>query len=235
MDEEGFRAFLKKGGRSKSAIARCVRYVKEFETHLEENQGGKTLADATSDDLEDFVNWLEREPKASAKGHLWGLAYFFDYSSSDEMRDLAGILREQRIKRTPFPLREFRGVNPEHIEKLATVKIKNVNQMLKKGCTPQDREELAKLTGVPLDVILELVKLSDLARIPGVKGIRARLYIDAGVDTLEKLAQWEPVAFREMVVEFVERTGFDGVPTLPAEARFTIERAKKLPKIVEYS
>jgi hypothetical protein len=132
-------------------------------------------------------------------------------------------------------LREFRGVNPEHIEKLATVKIKNVNQMLKKGCTPQDREELAKLTGVPLDVILELVKLSDLARIPGVKGIRARLYIDAGVDTLEKLAQWEPVAFREMVVEFVERTGFDGVPTLPAEARFTIERAKKLPKIVEYS
>ena len=26
------------------------------------------------------------------------------------------------------------------------------------------------------DVILELVKLSDLARIPGVKGVRARLY-----------------------------------------------------------
>ena len=235
MDEEGFRGFLKKGGRSKNAIARCVRYVKEFETYLEENQGGKSLIDATSDDLEAFVNWLEREPKASAKGHLWGLAYFFDYSSSEEMRHLAGILREQRIKRTPFPLKGFRGVNLEHIEKLAAVKIHNVNQMLKKGRTPQDREELANLTGVPLDAIVELVKLSDLARIPGVKGIRARLYVDAGVDTIEELAQWEPVAFRKMVVEFVERTGFDGVPTLPAEARFTIERAKKLPKIVEYS
>ena len=84
------------------------------------------------------------------------------------------------------------------------------------------------------DVILELVKLSDLARIPGVKGVRARLYCDAGVDTMEKMAEWRPEELRQMVDEFVERTGFEGIAPLPAEARFTVAQAKRLPKIVEY-
>jgi predicted RecB family nuclease len=50
---------------------------------------------------------------------------------------------------------------------------------------------LATQTGIPVEVVLELVKLSDLARLPGVKGIRARLYYDAGVDTVENLASFE--------------------------------------------
>jgi hypothetical protein len=67
-----------------------------------------------------------------------------------------------------------------------------------------------------------------------VKGVRARLYVDAGVDSVEKMATWEPEKLRAMVVEFVERTGFEGVPTLPAEARYTIDYARKLPVIVSY-
>jgi hypothetical protein len=235
MKEDEFHSFLKRGGRSQNAIKRIVGYVREFEAFLSEQCIGKSLEDADLEDLDHFVNWLEREPKASAKGHLWGLVYYFDHTSNKEMRDLAGDLRGQRIQRTPFLLKDFRGVNPEHIEKLAASKIKNISQMLKRGATPQDREELAKHTGIPVDAILEFVKLSDLARIPGIKGIRARLYVDAGVDTVEKLAACDPKAFRKMIVEFVERTGFDGIPTLPAEARFSVEKAKNLPKVVEYS
>ena len=106
--------------------------------------------------------------------------------------------------------------------------------MLKKGRTPQNRKELSEKTGVSQETILEFVKLSDLARIPGVKGIRARLYVDADVDTIEKLARWDPEAFRKMIVEFVERTGFEGIATLPAKARSAVAKAKKLPKILEY-
>jgi hypothetical protein len=54
------------------------------------------------------------------------------------------------------------------------------------------------------------------------------------VDTIEKMAQWDPVELREMIVEFVERTGFEGIATLPAEARFTVQKAKEMPIIVEY-
>jgi hypothetical protein len=60
------------------------------------------------------------------------------------------------------------------------------------------------------------------------------LYVDAGVDTIEKMATWDPADLRAMVVGFVERTGFDGIATLPAEAAFTVARARELPKIVEY-
>jgi hypothetical protein len=106
--------------------------------------------------------------------------------------------------------------------------------MLEAGRTPQDRRALAEKTGVPLDAVLEYVKLSDLARIPGTKGIRARLYYDAGVDTLEKMAEWDPVELRAMVISFVERTGFDGIAPLPKEAASAVATARRLPKVVEY-
>jgi len=105
--------------------------------------------------------------------------------------------------------------------------------MLAAGCTAQQRETLAKEACIPEQAIMEFVKLSDLARLPGVKGIRARLYYDAGVDSVEKLAQWQPKALCLMMTEFVERTGFDGLPPLPKEVSSTIANAQKLPKVVE--
>ncbi len=136
-------------------------------------------------------------------------------------------------RQNPFRLREFRGVNPVHIERLETRGIKRAEQMLAAGRTKKQRVTLAKEAGVPEEGILELVKLSDLARLPGVKGIRARLYFDAGVDSIEKMAIWEPEALRAMVTEFAERTGFDGIPPLPKEVSSTVANARKLPKVVE--
>ena len=231
--EEEFCKFLKRGGRSEAAAGRVMAYVSEFENYLKENDKvGLDEADAES--LEAFIAWVEAKTKTSAKGYLWGIGYYYEYTNNEEMRHLAGILRQQRIERRPFPLKEFRGIPPEIAEKLAASGITNVKQMLQAGKTKQGRAALVAQTGVPEEVVLELVKLSDLARIPGVKGIRARLYHDAGVDTIEKLATWEPDDLREMAAEFVRRTGFEGIAPLPAEVHFTINPARKLPKIVEY-
>ena len=234
MDEAGLERFLRRGGRSPSATTRCIRYVLEFEQFLQANRNGRTLEGADSTDLEMFAASIESEPKASAKTHLWALRYYYEYTSNPEMRSLAGSMREQRIKRPPFPLSGFRGVEPEYADKLASAGVKNASQMLKAGRTPQDRLALAERTGVPLDAILEYVKLSDLARIPGTKGVRARLYYDAGVDTLEKMAEWDPEELRTMVSGFVERTGFGGIAPLPKEAASAVATAKRLPRIVEY-
>jgi len=86
-------------------------------------------------------------------------------------------------KRNPFKLGDFRGIHPDVIAALDAQHIKNADQLLNAGRTRQQRASLAKATGIPEDAILELVKLADLARLPGVKGIRARLYYDAGVDS----------------------------------------------------
>ena len=66
MDEEGFRRFLKRGGRSPSAINRCSHHVRAFEAFLSEHMG-KSLEDANPHDLEAFVDWIEAEPGASVK------------------------------------------------------------------------------------------------------------------------------------------------------------------------
>jgi hypothetical protein len=231
--DDGFHKFLKSGGRSDHAAARVINYVKEFESYLKQQRSGG-LKEAKPKDMQAFVSWIEQRINLSAKGHLWGLGYYFEYTTNEEMRQLARLLREQRIKRKHFLLKDFRSISPECVEKLAEIGIRDVHQMLEAGRTESGRIELSQRAGVSLDHILELVRLSDLARIPGVKGIRARLYLDAGVDSIEKMAKWEPDDLREMVVRFVERTEFDGIAPLPAEARFTVAQARKLPRVVEY-
>ena len=234
MDETEFRQYLKRGGRAPRATDRVLAHLRRYEDYLAGTRGGLTLDQAAPEDLEAFVDWVEREPRASAKTYLWAIRYYYAWTGNDDLHHLAGILREERIERAPFPLAKFRGVDPAHCEALAAAGIKHVRHMIESGRTPGARQALAARTGVPLETIVELVKLSDLARIPGIKGVRARLYHDAGVDTIEKLAAWEPEALRAMIVDFAERTGFDGIATLPAEARSAVRQAQKLPKVVEY-
>jgi hypothetical protein len=100
--------------------------------------------------------------------------------------------------------------------------------MMEAGRTEKDREQLAGASGVPLEKIEELVSLSNLARIPGVKTIRARLYHDAGFDTLEKLAACDPEDLRARLADFIEQTGFEGGLPLPKEAASTIATARHL-------
>jgi hypothetical protein len=234
MDTEAFVKFLKRGGRSESARTRVLRCVKEFEQYLADEGRVTSLDQADMEDLEAFVNRIEQEPKASAKTHLWALRYYYEFSGDEVMYALAGALREQRIVRRPFALKDLRGVNPDHVEKLSGAGIWNVEQMLEAGRTPSDRQSLAERAGVPLEAVEELVKLSDLARIPGMKGVRTRLYHDAGVDTVEKLAGWDPERLRGMLVEFVTDSGFDGIAPLPKEVAFSVAKAGQLPAIVEW-
>jgi len=201
---------------------------------LHDERKCKELDKAKPKDLEAFVSYTEEKKKGAAKKYLHSIRYYYEYTGNKEMRDLAARLRKQRIKQTPFPLRDFSKINPAHVEKLEALGIRNANQMLTAGKTRKKRQELSAKTGIPAEVILELVKLPDLTRIFGVKSIRARLYYDAGVDTLDKMAKWNPDKLRAMLTDFVQETGFDGIAPLPKEAEFTVKEAKRLPRIIEY-
>ena len=213
---------------------RVVALVNEYKRYLQEERNCENPDKAGAEDLKAFVSYVEEKRKGSSKNYLHSIRYYYDYASNEEMRNLAGNLRRQRIVQTPFPLRDFRGISQIYVKKLAAMGIRHVKDMLLAGQTPKAREELAARTGIPSEAILELVKLSDLARITGVKSIRARLYYDAGVDTLEKMAKWEPEKLRAMLIDFVEKTRFQGIAPLPKEAEITVAEAKKLPKIIEY-
>jgi hypothetical protein len=232
MDKAAFAKFLKKAGRTEKVAAKDVDACQDFARFLF-GRGPSGLDQAAPADLDAFVGWVESKPKASARGYLWAIRYYYQFTGNRAMEGYAGKLRAGRVLRAPLPLKEFRGVDPEHLARLAAAGIKNVQQMLSAGCSPEARAGLAVSTGIPEPALLELACLSDLARLPGVKGIRARLYYAAGVKTVPAMAAWDPEALRQILAEFVERNGFEGIPPLPKEVRSTVENARRLPPAVE--
>lgn len=230
MIETDFAAFMRKNKKSERTVKRYVGYLKIFEDYLLKQ--GRSLEQATPEDLKDFVNWGKHE-SIKIPQHMWAIRTYYEYKPNELMfnvtRELIGILYMENYK-----LKDFRGVRTEFVEKLASKGIKTAKQMLDAGKTKTEREMLAREIEVPVEYILELVKLSNLARIPGVKQVRARLYYEAGLDTLEKMAKWNPEEMREMLKEFIEKNNFDGKVPLPKEAVMTVTLARHLPKIVEY-
>jgi hypothetical protein len=196
----------------------------------------KVLEEAGSTDLQAYVAALEEDHPGRAGKAIRGIAMYFSFTNQPTLASFLWSIRAEGIAvtRKSFPLRNFRGLDPADLARLETAGITTADQILAAGCTPQARGELAGQSGVSPEAILELVKLSDLSRLGGLKSIRARLYFDAGADTPEKIAQWEPEALRAMLEDFVQRTGFAGLPPLPKEVRNAVSRAREIEKLVRY-
>ena len=232
MDEKDFISFMKKQKKTERTINACIEGVKELEAYLESDQ--KALSSATSKDLESFVQDYAYKKRVSKL--MWALSSYFDFIGNKSLLKTANRIRSGNIRaaRRPFKLKDFRGVHPKHIAALASINVNDTEKLLELGRTPKSRATLASESGLQIKVIEELVKLSDLSRIPGVKGIRARLYHDAGFDRLEKIRSVSPEELLRIASEFVMRTGFDGIAPLPKEVQYTIETANKLPDLIEW-
>lgn len=235
MDEAGFRGYLKKLGKDAQVIDGLVRQVKVFEERLASR--GSLLTESCSEELLlTALAELDRNEPGSTRKVLRALALYFRFSGFDSLAAAASKRRAQALEkeRKPFLLREFLGVHAGHVAALEAAGCKRADQLLAACRSAADRQALAARTGVPDDAILELVKLSDLSRLAGVKAIRARLYYDAGVDSVEKLAGSEPADLLRRTADFVQNSGFKGIPPLPMEVQHTIEAARQLPRVVDY-
>jgi hypothetical protein len=234
MDREGFEKHLRRSGKEPHVIAALIEQVQQFERFLAGS--GRGLDSAEVRDVMDYSAAVEAERPGAARKGLRGMALYFRFAGNPQLAEAASGLRDQAITRTrkAFPLREFLGVRPEHIAALQAAGIRDAAQLLEAGTRPSARRELAERTGIPAEALLELVRLSDLSRLEGVKAVRARLYYDAGLHSVEKIAAQEPEDLLRLTAAFVERTGFDGVAPLPKEVLHTIEAARRLPKLVVY-
>ena len=231
---EEFRKYLRRKGKKNHVVDDLVRRCRVFEEFL----GGRQksgMDDADKGDIQAFLDKIG-DQKTGLNNYLRAISLYYGFVSRPDLSALANSLRKQRISaaKKSFELKNLRDVDKKHVMRLEKEGIFNVDQMLELGKTPSSRQKLAEETGIPVEAILEFVKLADLSRIGGVKNVRARLYYDAGVDTVEKMAKWDPEKLRTYLIEFVNRTRFDGIAPLPKEVESTIEEAKKLPKIVIY-
>jgi len=230
MNEEEFRNYLKKKGKKAEVIDRNVLAVRKFTDFL-----GKEIHQVAKKDVDSYIEEIEKKQKKSAKGALYVLMNYYKFSEDKEMLSYVAKQREERTKKTRriFPLKEFFEVNQEHVKKLATVGIRNVEQMLEAGKTIEQRNQLSQQLSIPEEGILTLVELSDITRIGYVKSKLAALYHKAGFDTPTKIAKYNPEELHAYFVKFTEETSWEGMVPNPSDLVHNIESAKKLKDIVE--
>jgi hypothetical protein len=230
MGFSAFQDYMRTQKKSERTISNYTKYLEVFKNYLEEQN--KNLNKAGPEDIKNFEQWGDKGLK-KINLYIWAIKVYSEFKSNHEMEMTSLEILGSRYS-SEYKLKEFIGVEPKTIHLLTMDGIKTVKQMLEAGNTKTKRRELAKKTGIPEETILELVKLSDLARIPGLKKVRARLFFDAGMDTLEKIAKYKPDELIKELKHFIKSTGFKGIAPVSKEANSTIANAQYLKKIVDY-
>ena len=146
------------------------------------------------------------------------------------------ILKRQTGIYTPKPiaLKDIPGFAPQHIERLAAIGIKQTQQLFERARSKKERAELSKAANVPNDVLLELVKMTDLARAGWVGPIFARLFYEAGADTLEKLVKCSPEALYEKLIAVNKAQKLTQGHFTAKDVALCIEISKELARVIEY-
>lgn len=134
----------------------------------------------------------------------------------------------------PFPLSKIPDLEPAHVEKLAQHKIRTTLDLFERGKNPDSRKTLSKDTRVPPDVLLEMIKLSDLARINGVGPIFARTWYLSGVDTVEKVASTDPEIILQKLFTIYKEQGFSKIDFVKRDIEWCVKTAKLLAKVILY-
>ncbi|WP_180979933.1 DUF4332 domain-containing protein [Mesotoga sp. B105.6.4] len=207
-----------------------------FERSLLDSKS-KTIEETETEDILYFSRVFAEE-RSFPKKLLRSIALYFCFLSKPSLAARASELREKEVSsdRKGLKLDSFLGHDRQVIDKLVQAGIIRTDQMIEAAFTPELRESLSQRTGIEIHKIIEYLKLSDLSRLKGMKGVRARLYYEAGVDVdkLDNLSSWESEQLRLMLIDFVEKTGFEGIPPLPKEVSSTIEAVRAIGRLVLY-
>jgi hypothetical protein len=177
------------------------------------------------DSLQDLVQALKTKKKVEAFGQESGLP-----------ADYLTILRREANRYLPNPvnLGRFPGIELAHVEKLASAGIKHSKHLFDRGRTHSARDELSNQVSVPLDAVLELVKLSDLVRVSGIGPVFARILYQAGTDTLGKLASSSPEALHDQILAVNLEMGYTNAAIPMRDIVYCIAVAQELPQAIEY-
>ena len=101
--------------------------------------------------------------------------------------------------------------------------------MISAGQSPRSRDSLSSQTGIPIEVVEEIVKCCDVYRTgANLKHIRARIYYDMGLDSQQKWASSTSEKIIERFTEYIQQHDLDSVRLIPwpKEVRNGIEWAK---------
>jgi predicted flap endonuclease-1-like 5' DNA nuclease len=91
-----------------------------------------------------------------------------------------------------YKIDEIEGIGPSYAQKLAVVKIKTTNDLLKNCKDADGRASVSSTSGISEAQLLKWTNLADLMRVSGIGSEYSELLEAAGVDTVKELRNRNP-------------------------------------------
>lgn len=141
------------------------------------------------------------------------------------------LLKREAKSYQPNPIRlnKFPGILTKYVNILDAEGIRNSRQLFDEAKDKKERDRLSQKTGIPIEILNELVCLSDLARAYGVGPVFARMIYDVGIKSIKEFVEVTAEEFIRIYEEKEQKKADFGVN----EIQFSLELAKELDIAVE--
>ena len=151
--------------------------------------------------------------------------------------DYLTLLRREVNSYQPKPinLKDFPGVNQDTAQKLEQIGIKSTKQLFERVITPEDRARLVNQTQIAPADILELTKLTDVARLKWVGPKFARLLVKSKYDTAEKAINSNYADLYQTLVQTNEAKGiYKGKFGMDDMKSWVTVAIQDVPQVIQY-
>lgn len=145
-------------------------------------------------------------------------------STSDVDRASDYALPISKLRGVPFPARVALKVR----------RITTCSQLLAAAGGYQEREALARATRLSFDVLTELVRRADMARVNGVGSVFGLMLEELGVHDVASLAQHQPAELHERLRAYNQEERLARRSPTPEEVSDWVAQARRLPRLVTY-
>ena len=170
--------------------------------------------------IKELIEALKTKPKIESFSKQTGLS-----------TEYLTLLRREAKSYLPNPIRldKFSGIPAEYVTNLEIAGITNSRQLFNEAKSKEQRKQLSQITECPIDILTELVCLSDLSRAYGVGPVFARMIYDVGIETIEAFTELTANDFIRIYEEKTRKKADFGAH----EIQFSLELAKELDVAIE--
>lgn len=175
--------------------------------------------------LFDLLETLKTKPKIEMFSKDTGLS--FDYLT---------ILRREANSYVSIPIRliDLPFTETDITNKLEANGIKDSKQLFDNAAKRSDRQKMAEKYKLPIDKLVELVRLCDLVRIAGVGPVFARIIYDSGIYTVKDFMSYDSIDLFERLIATNNNKELTKTKFTLKNIEYCIELGKDLPIVVEY-
>ncbi len=170
--------------------------------------------------LKELIDVLKTKPKIELFSEKTGLTV-----------EYLTLLNREAKSYLPNPVRldKFPEIPIKYVARLDAIGIRNSRQLFNEAQAKKGRERIAQRAEVPIEILTELVCLSDLSRAYGVGPVFARIIYDVGVKSIAAFVKNTAEDFIRIYEEKEQKKADFGVN----EIQFSLELAKELELAVE--